>query len=460
MKIKSLICAGLLVTMVLSGCSGTTGKKEETGKIELSIAEWPQENKPASVAIYEEYVKIMNEKYPEIEIIPDAWVYDVNSFLPKAASGDLPTIFKAPFTEPKKIINSGYVREVTDFVKKLGYEEGTNPDLLPFMKYDDEYYGIINTAYKLGMAYNLKLFEQAGMLDENGLPKYPKTYDELVEMAVEIKEKTGKPGYFITSTKNQGGWLFMNIAWSYGVDFMEQVDGKWKATFNSPEGVAALQFVKDLKWKHNIVQDNVLADISEFAKLFATDQVAMGISNFTLFDTMINDYKMSKDNIAFSSMPGGPGGRATVAGGSLVLFESEATDEQIDAAFKWLELSGMTPSVNDEIRTSVENNAQVRFDEGKIVGVEAMPIYVSPERTALENEVNSKFANVDVKMFEDYLNNKEVELHVEEPVNTQELYKALDSVIQAVLTDEAADCQKLLDTAAADFQRDYLDKVN
>ena len=52
------------------------------------------------------------------------------------------------------------------------------------------------------------------------------------------------------------------------------------------------------------------------------------------------------------------------------------------------------------------------------------------------------------------------ELHAEPPVYCQEMYKILDSCVQAVLTDENADPQALLDKAAEDFQRDYLDKYN
>ena len=40
------------------------------------------------------------------------------------------------------------------------------------------------------------------------------------------------------------------------------------------------------------------------------------------------------------------------------------------------------------------------------------------------------------------------------------MYKILDSCVQAVLTDENADPQALLDKAVEDFQRDYLDTYN
>ena len=55
-------------------------------------------------------------------------------------------------------------------------------------------------------------------------------------------------------------------------------DGKWKATFNSPEAAAALQYIKDLKWKYDVLPTNTLIDGEEYSKLFATGNAAMQIA--------------------------------------------------------------------------------------------------------------------------------------------------------------------------------------
>ncbi len=36
-----------------------------------------------------------------------------------------------------------------------------------------------------------------------------------LETAKVIREKTGKAGYALPTINNQGGWHFMNIAWSW-----------------------------------------------------------------------------------------------------------------------------------------------------------------------------------------------------------------------------------------------------
>ena len=77
-----------------------------------------------------------------------------------------------------------------------------------------------------------------------------KTFEELIQTAKTIKEKTGQAGFAIPTSGTEGGWIFANLAWNFGVKFMDKVDGKWKATFNTPEAVEAFQYLSDLKWKY------------------------------------------------------------------------------------------------------------------------------------------------------------------------------------------------------------------
>ena len=95
-------------------------------------------------------------------------------------------------------------------------------------------------------------------MEADGTSKQPKDWMELVEFAKIIKHKTGKAGFIIPTTNNCGGWFFTNIAWSFGTDFMEQrEDDTWEATFNTPETIEALQFIKDLKWKYDVFSNNI-----------------------------------------------------------------------------------------------------------------------------------------------------------------------------------------------------------
>ena len=140
----------------------------------------------------------------------------------------------------------------------------------------------------------------------------------------------------------------MNIAWSYGVEFMKQDGDKWIATFDSPECVAALQFVKDLKWKYNALPDNTLIDNPEMQKLFAVDQGAMYMT--TGADVALTEtYGMSTDRFSFTKIPAGPKGRYSLMGGKTTMFSPNATKEQLDACFKWLDVAkNFRPALTEE----------------------------------------------------------------------------------------------------------------
>ena len=447
------LCAALL----LSSCGDrqTTGKQ---AKVSITVAEWPDDTNPSSLATYEGYLKKFNEKYPDIEIVRDTSVYDPTTYMAKASSGQLATIYLSYFTEINKIINAGYGRDITEAAKKYGYDRAMNPELLKMISKDNKMYAVPSYVYTQGLYLNKNLFKQAGLVNEDGTLQYPSTYDELVDFAKQIKEKTGKAGYVIPAMQHAGGWHFMNIAWSYGVEFMKEENGKWIATFNTPECVQALQYVKDLKWKHNVLPENVFIDKSEMEKLFATDQVGM-----CFFDppgeNFMRLYGMKADAAAVVRMPEGPKGRYTQMGGTLTLFSPKSTDEELDAAFKWLEVVGTTPNVNDDIIASWDAKyKQDNQDNVAVLDQEPFKIWVSKDRVEAENEIRRKYMNIYPRDYQEYYSFADIAVRSEEPVCCQDLYELFDSCIQEVLTNENSDVAAVVAKAAEDFQHNHLDK--
>ncbi|MFC5404139.1 ABC transporter substrate-binding protein [Cohnella soli] len=441
--------------------SSPTGEASPESKpVTIKISNWPKPNDEAQVKVYDALAASMKEKYPYINIVKDEWGYDVSSFLPKAASGELPTVYETFFTEADKIIKANYAADITDIMTKTAIDKALNPELLKLVQKDGKYYGIPKDGYVMGMMYNVNLFKQAGLVDDKGIPKFPKTYEELAQTAQVIKEKTGKPGFFFPTKNNQGGWMFMNIAWAYGAEFEAQEDGKWKAVFNTPEAAAALQYVKDLKWKYNVLPANNLVDVgTDLFQMFGTDQVGMsfGISDWA--NAMVQNLKMSKDNLAMSALPAGPKGNVTLLGGGLYMFAPDSTSEQLDAAFKWLEVKGFSSQTTKEALDGLETSSKTANEQGLIVGPHGLRVWVNEDRINAEQKILDQYTNVNMAMFDDYMKNGSKGLRPEVPVNAQELYKTLDVVIQAVLTNKNADPAKLLEKAASDFQKDYLDKV-
>ncbi len=455
----TVLCAVLSVcASIIAGC-GNSSPQNADGKVSITVGGWPAETDKVNVQTFDMYVEKLAKINPNVNVVPDTTNYmDPKIFQMKAAANQLPTVWKTHLTEIGKTIDSGYAADVTDMMKKKGFIGEMNPDLIKISTKNDKIYAVPSNVYLMGLTINKDLFRKAGLVNEDGTVMVPDTYEQMAEYAKIIKEKTGNAGYAICTAGGNGGWHFMNIAWSYGVKFMEQgEDGRWKATFNTQEAVDALQYVKDLKWKYNALPDTSVIDYTESHKLFGVGQVAM------YFEAPSNDYtaKYGFDpaNLVMAKMPAGPKGRVVQMGGDVHMFSPSATKEEIEAAFDWMEARGIDKEVDENYLLNYEEECKASLKKNYIIWPrDALAMWVNPERLKKIYEIRDKYTQVDIKDYASYYDTSDVELHVEEPMLCQQLYSVLDGCIQEVVTNENADCAKLIATACTDFQVNHLDK--
>lgn len=464
MKTKKLIALALMGVMscsVLAGCS--QGKvAEKDGKVYVYDGTWPEESAVDGVKDMEAFRDDFQTENPDIVIVDDAGNYiDPQTYAAKANAKQLPTFNYMMFTEVKANAKAGYLRDITEIMKKNGLDTALNDQMLDLVTYDGKIYGIPDNAYAQGLEINLNLFEQAGLI-ENGKPKVPNTWQELAETAKIIREKTGKAGYALPTINNQGGWHFMNIAWSYGVEFMKQEnDGSYTATFDSQEMRDALQYMYDLKWKYNALPDDIAIDKAGLESMFGSDEVAMMVADPPT-QSLTTAYDMNIDAIYADRVPAGPSGRFAQMGGGIVVFSPEATDAQVEAALKWLKFRGKeTPTITEEEKErqgkSYEND---RSKNCIILPKQPMTIWKTGDRYEEDIKLRAQYTNVKAENYENYLNMEDVTIKPEEPVCCQELYAILDKLIQEVFTNENANIDELVKTANNDFQVNHLDKMD
>lgn len=443
------------------GTSCTTQKAQTDGKVELSVGNWPS-TAGKSLDNYTKYEAEFEAENPDIDILPDTWKMDLKTFYPKAEAGMVPNVLLVGYTHTDKLIDEGYVSDITDKMKQIGWYDMINPKIKDVVSRDGKLYFIPNSAYALGIGYNTELFEQAGLVEADGTPKQPKTWREWAEFAVKIKEATGKPGIVLCSTDNCGGWHFTNIAWSYGVDFMEQMeDGSWKATFNTPECVEALQFIKDLRWKYNVITSNILVNQQEQQKTFATGGAGMMITAPDVVDALAS-YEMDPKNFGMIAIPAGPKKQVSLMGGNSRCFLN-VNEAQIDAAFKWMDFVGTGYRFDDKVKENMRKNQQTAAETGKPIGIVGMSVLGGEtEKYKYTKELAEEFYNMKpnaVRLYNESLLSKNLEIQPEEPVCAQDLYSLLDNCIQQVLNDKNADCKSIIEKANNDFQINYLNNV-
>lgn len=454
----------LTIAVLMALCVIPFAASADDAEVTIRVGGWPEEaTDPVSYAAYAGYLEKMNELYPNITVIQDSYSFDLQTYLPLAASGQLPTFYGVHFTECQKLINNGYAGDITDTMAQYGYDKFLSPDALKLVEKDGRYYGLPTAYYANGIAYNVALFEKAGLINEDGTAKIPATWEELAEFAAKIKETSGVPGFQFYSKDNMGGWMFTNLAWCFGAANLEIMaeDGTYTAAVNSEGAVAAMQYLKDLRWKYNVLPDTLIASRTEGMQWMSVDQLGMMITPPDVFGNMCRTYGIAATNLGEFSIPSGPdGSHAVLTGGSANMFNPDATPEEVDAAFKWLAVTGYTPECTDEVKTALEENVKAQLADGNVVSNLNMSVWVGGEKREAEIAIREKYQNIDPTKMTDYMENGSKDLHPEEPVEVQALYAMLDSVIQEVFTNENADVQALLDSVNADFQAQYLDPYN
>lgn len=462
-KIASVAVSAVLAVSMLASCGPSSKNKTADGKTIITVGDWPQKEGTDKDNIEEAKAKFETAN-PDVEIQPDAWTFDLQSFYAKAAGGKLPTVYKTNFTEASQIIDSGYSSDITAALEKYGLADKFNEDILKLVSKDGKIFAFPYAAYAFGMAYNVDLMEQAGLMEADGTPKQPKDWNEVAEFAVKIKEATGKPGIAFPTASNYGGWIFTPLAWSYGVSFMEKdSDGKWKATFDSPEAAEALQYVKDLKWKYDVLPSNSIVTGDDYYKIFGTNGAGMIVAAGDV-PNMLTQYDMKPEQIGMMAMPAGPKKHVTLMGGNLYAVSQAADEDQIDAAVRWI-MNSNNPELTDEVKAGNEKEISKKLDDNQLVGIKLMSVWNGrADSKKFSDELIEKNANANinhVKLYNDFMADMgECELRAEEPVCAQELYSILDSCIQAVLENENADCAEVLKKGCSDFQQNYLDNLD
>lgn len=455
-KIISLALIAAMATTMMVGCGGK--KSEDAGKTTVKLGIWPSDDLVDDVATFEGYVDTMKELHPDVVIEPAHYTYQTDTFVSIASSGNCPTIFESWFTEPQKLIQQGLVADITEEIKARGWDQKMSPSVLKILSDEEGHiYGVPRDGYALGIMCNVNLFEAAGLVDKDGIPKFPTTWEELAKTAQTIKKKTGAAGLCLLAKDNSGGWQFSNIAWCFGAELCkDNGDGTYTANLASKEAVEAMKFVSDLKWKYDVLTANPTAENwdSGFQQI-GTDACAMYIAGNDGVDKPTQVNGLATDKLAMCPIPAGPDGQQySLSGGTPYMFSKDATKEEINAALDFLEVMGKSPDVNDTMLQGMQADAAKRANNGVPV-LKSYPCWINEDRIEAENKVVTEYKNVDDRMFNTYFDKiyEDGNIRAEEPGDPQEMYKQITNVLQEVVTKKDCNIEELMQKANDNYQK-------
>lgn len=471
-KVISMALSLAIVMTALAGCGQATqttasqagaSQSASAEKISIKLGIWPEDNLPNDIKMHQGFVKTFNATHPNVTVVPGFYKYATDTFVSLAESGKLPTVFDTWYTEPQKLIDGDFVAEISEELKDCKWAaDSINPLAKSLLTRDGKIYGVPRDGYALGLMLNMQLFKEAGLVNPDGTAMYPKTWDELATTAQKIKQKTGQAGFCLLAKDNAGGWQFSNIAWDFGATLVTQENNKYTAHLNTAEAVAAMNYVKDLKWKYDcLTADPTKEDWGSGFVNLGSGAAAMYIAANDAVDKPTQVNKLPVKDLSLVPIPAGPKGQYSLSGGTPYMFAKNATKAEIEACLDYIEVMGKAPKATEATLSGIRADAQNKVKAGVPV-IPRFPAWTDQALLDAENKIIKENSNVDMKLYDDYYAaiKKDGNCRLEEPGSTQDMYEELNKVIQAVITDKNADVQKLLDKAQTNYQKLLDTKLN
>lgn len=436
----------LSVAGTLTACGTSSEASDDpTGPVTIEVSIDAGLEMPA-VEAFEERISQFEEANPGIQVETKEFTWSGTTFAAELAGGTLPDVFPIPFTDGRALIEAGQIADVSDLVAELPYADQFNPTIAAAgQDADGGMWAVPIAAYNQGLHYNRRLFEEAGLDPDNP----PTTWDEVREAAKKIADETGQAGYAHMTQSNTGGWILTTETYALGGRVVEGEGEEATATVDNDATVAALEMLREMRWEDNSMGSSFLYDWSTINQDFAAGKIGMYVSGGANYPNLFTQNQMDPEEYGVTVLPLEGDDAGTLGGGTLAAVSSAASEAEQAAAVKWIDFYYISKLTDQEAAVA---EAEVAAETDQPVGAPALPIFdretYEEQQSWIKDLVNvplENFAPMTEQMFDQPV--------IPEPaVATQEVYAALDPVVQAVLTDENADIDALLADAQVQVQ--------
>lgn len=372
---KNLMKLILMVSVAVMALVGCGNSEENTSNAEgekVQIEYWHVNAETQGGQTVEELVADFNAQSDTVEVVakynPDMYKGLLQNFQAEAATGDTPAIIQVgwsfleyfsnnfSYVEPQDIIDEHFPED------KTFLEDNFLPNILELA--ENEEGNQVGIPYSLSspvLYINKDILREAG-LNENG----PQTWEETIEFANTIKEKTGKYGLYIQEPADN--WATQAILESNGARMI--TDGK--ASFASEEGIEAYEAYADM-----VLNKESALHISwaEGVQSFIDGNVGMV---YTTIAQRANIQKGATFDVAAISSPAWEGEETRLpAGGAFLAITAQDEEEQkaawefekylysLEAMANWTIGTGYVPPRKDV--AEAENGLKSFLEENEMM---------------------------------------------------------------------------------------------
>ncbi|MEE4544211.1 extracellular solute-binding protein [Streptomyces sp. V4-01] len=448
---RRLVAVALVAGIGLTGAACSSSKKDDPGntsssssagtpldpktKVTISVDCEPPTTKKAERQQWIDDVAEFNKTYPNVTIkSKDTFpCEDTDKFTAQLQGQSETDAFYSYVTDLNQVLDAGQAADITAYVndKTVPNLKDIDPNVLSILKDSGKLYGLPTTNYSMGLIYNRKIFQEAG-LDPNSPPT---TWDQIRQDAKTIQDKLGSKGihgFFEYGAGNQGGWHLTSALYGAGNDVVSQ-DGS-KASFNGPEATSILQTIHDMRWVDNSMPASAGKAWGESQKAMGAGQIGMYLAAPDDIPLMVQQYGANYNDLGMAPIPGG---KTSLMGGNDYFFKKSDSPDQIKAGIAWINFKFLT------LKKGQFNYARNKTD-GIPVGL-PQPFFFTGQSKATDTADKTQYATVPVANYKSYV---DAQVPVKgEPPNAQKLYTVLDTVMSGVLSDKNANISKLLSSA-------------
>jgi putative chitobiose transport system substrate-binding protein len=170
--------------------------------------------------------------------------------------------------------------------------------------------------------YNQNLLQQAGIAQP------PTTYEELAQVAKEIKEKTGKYAYFATFVPEDSAGVLQSFV-KMGAPL---IDDEGNAAFNTPEGKAVFQYWTDLYQQGLLPREALTQGHRRAIELYQAGEIAFLSTGPQFLKTIATNAPAVAEASAIGPQISGSTNKKSVAVMNIVI---PRNTDQPDAALKF-----------------------------------------------------------------------------------------------------------------------------
>ena len=444
--VAAVAVAGLVLAAAACSSSSSAGNTAagSGGKVTISINCAPtQAQDPVQHKEWVEDVAIFERANPNITVnsIYNYPCENTTTFTAMLRAGNEPDIYYSYFTDLPQILQAGQAANITKYVNST-----TVPNLKDIAagamqavtKGGNTLYGLPTSNYTQGLVYNRKLFSEAGLNPDDP----PTTWAQVETDAKAIaKLGNGIEGWGDYSAGNNGGWHFSSYIDAAGGTMVNTSGATPTAAFNDANGIAILQALHNLRFTDNAMSATQGLAWGALQQQFGAGKLGMYIAApDDVYNQIIPQDKGNINDIGMGPLPsltGTPAG--SLSGGNDYIFAPHDTPAQIEAGIKFINFEDLTPGDGQF------NFARQKTD-GFTVGFPEPELFTGPAGAAI-NQLRTKYATIPISYYAPYVNANEASDG--EPTDAQAVYKTLDPVMLAVLTEPNANIPALLKTAAS-----------